>query len=332
MEEIIHIAFACDDTYAKFTAVALWSLMEHYHGTATVHVHILSGELSEISRQKLQQIQENFSALQLHFPPLPEAIWELPVTEKYPHHEVYARIFLAEILPQASRVLYLDSDLLILGEWESLYHLDLKPYAFGARSEMGFAPLKRHNRRLKRQKNADYFNVGVLLIDLDRWRSEGITASLINLVQARGPFDFPEQDALNIIIDENYYPLAPCWNKFDYRNFYPGREEYPKIVHFVYQKPWKSFSESLEAKCFEVQSHTPSRLPQRLGCYYLTHLFWEMGARTPFAEDFKVLQDTAKQVKPMKCQSALHGLSFIERFIRKMIRDPIKRRLGIQKS
>ena len=326
MEESIHVAFACDDAYAKFTAVALWSLMEHYHGTAPVHVHILSGKLSITSQQKLQQIQESFPALQLYFPPLPEAIWKLPVNEKYPHHEVYARIFLAEILPQASRVLYLDSDLLILGEWESLYHLDLEGYAFAARSERGFAPLKRHNRRLKRKKNADYFNVGVLLIDLDRWRKEGIMASLIKLVQARGPFDFPEQDALNIIIDGNYYPLAPCWNKFDYRNFYPGREEDPKTVHFVYQKPWKSFSESLEAKCFGAQGHTPARLPRRFGCYYLTHLFWTTGARTPFAEDLKILQGSAKHVRPMKRQSALHALSFIERFIRKAIRDPIKRR------
>lgn len=332
MEETIHIAFACDDAYAKFTAVALWSLMEHYHGTAPVHVHILSGELSEISRQKLQQIQENFPALELYFPPLPEALWELPVAERYPHNEVYARIFLAEILPGASRVLYLDSDLLILGEWESLYHLNIKPYAFAARSEMGFAPLRRHNRRLKRKKDADYFNVGVLLMDLDRWRDEGITESLVKLVQARGPFDFPEQDALNIIIDVNYYPLEPCWNKFDYRNFYPGREEEPKIIHFVYQKPWKSFSKSLEEKCLGDQSHMPSRLPRRFGCYYLTHLFWETAARTPFAEDLRILQDTAKCVRPMKRQSMLHALSFIERFIRKAIRDPIKRRFWATKS
>jgi lipopolysaccharide biosynthesis glycosyltransferase len=333
MEEIIHIAFACDDAYAKFTAVALWSLMEHYHSTAPVHVHILSGELSEKTRQKLQPIQEKFPALQFHYPTLPEVLWKLPVNERYPFHEVYARIFLAEILPKASRVLYLDSDILVLNEWESLYHLDFQPYAFAARSERGFAPLGRHNRRLKRPKNADYFNVGVLLMDLDRWRSEGIMERLIKLVQARGPFDFPEQDALNIIIDGNYYPLAPDWNKFDYRNFYPGREEEPKIVHFVYQKPWKSFSESLERKCLGAQGHTPSRrLPRRFGCYYLIHLFWETAARTPFVEDFKVLQDAAKHVRPMKCQSLLHCLSFIERFIRKAIRDPIKRRFFALKS
>ncbi|MDR0445125.1 MAG: glycosyltransferase family 8 protein [Puniceicoccales bacterium] len=330
MESTIHIAFACNDTYVQFTAVALWSLMEHYHGTAPVHVHILSGKLSATSRQKLQQLQENFSALQLHFPPLPKVIWELPVTEKYPHHEVYARIFLAEILPQASRVLYLDSDTLVLGEWESLYHLGIKPHAFAARSEKGFAPVKAHNRRLRRHKSADYFNVGVLLIDLNRWRDKGITASLIRLIQARGPFDFPEQDALNIIIDGNYYPLAPDWNKFDYRNFYPGREEEPKIVHFIYQKPWKSFSEALEIKCFNGQG--PLQLPRRFGCYYLTHLFWETCARTPFAEDLKRLQDTAQQIKPMKCQSILHRLSFIERFLRRALRNPIKRLFSSQKS
>jgi lipopolysaccharide biosynthesis glycosyltransferase len=333
MEDVIHVAFACDDAYAKFTAVALWSLMEHHHSTAPVHVHVLSGELSTASRQKLQRMQKSFPALRLHYPLLPEALWKLPVNKKYSHHEVYARIFLAEILPQVSRVLYLDSDLLILGEWESLYRLNLGPYTFAARSERGFAPLRGHNRRLKRHKDADYFNVGVLLIDLDQWRSERITASLIELIQAKGPFDFPEQDALNIIIDGNYYPLEPSWNRFDHRNFYPGHLEGPKIVHFVCQKPWKSFSETLEAKYFSAQGHAPQhRLPQRFGCYYLTHLFWETAARTPFAEDLKILQDTAKYVKPVKCYSALHGLSFIERFLRRVIRDPIKSHFIAPKS
>jgi lipopolysaccharide biosynthesis glycosyltransferase len=328
MDDDIHVAFASDEDYAPFMGVALWSLMEHYHGISKIQAHILDDAISETFRVKLRKMEKVFPPLQVHFHPLPEMLRQLPVSEKYPNPIVYARIFLPKILPELPRVLYLDSDILVLGEWELLYHLDLEGNIFAARSERGFAPLKEHNHRLHRHKNADYFNTGVLLIDLAMWETQQITEQLIALVQERGPFDFPEQDALNILIDGHYYPLAPCWNKFDYRNFYPGCREIAKIVHFVYQKPWKVFSKKLETKLSPNADHTPFRFPRRHGCYYLTHLFWKTGTRTPFAEDLRALQETAKSARPIRRPSLLHGLSFIERFVRRKIRDPIRRQFS----
>ncbi|MDR2377616.1 MAG: hypothetical protein LBD54_02600, partial [Puniceicoccales bacterium] len=70
------------------------------------------------------------------------------------------------------------------------------------------------------------------------------------------------------------------------------------------------------------------KLPRRWGCYYLTHLFWETALRTPFAEEFQVLREAAKRVRPVKGVSPLHCLSFIERFFRRAIRDPLRQYLG----
>jgi len=324
MEECLHVAFACDEAYAPFTGVALWSLLEHYRGTTPVRAHILDDAIPEMFRNKLRQLEAHFPPLEISFHPLPEAVRRLPVSPKYPSPTVCARIFLPRIFPKISRMLYLDSDTLVLGEWESLYHLDLGGHAFAARSERGFAPLGRHNRRLRRPRDADYFNVGVLLLDLNRWRSEQLTEQLLALIHARGPFEFPEQDALNIITGGRCCPLPPCWNKFDYRSFYPGCREEMKIIHFVHQKPWKAFSEKLEARL--ASGEAPFQLPRRWGCYYLTHLFWQAGLRTPFAEEFRALREAAKRVKPMKGPSRLHRLSFLERFFRKTFRDPLRRR------
>lgn len=330
MEEILHVAFACDEAYVPFTAVALWSLMEHHHGRVPVQAHVLDDAISENSQFKMKQLEKNFPFLKLHFHSLPEAVRSLPVTEKYPSPAVYARIFLPEILPESPRILYLDSDTLVLGEWESLYHSELGGHAFAARSERGVSPLRWHNRRLGRPQDADYFNVGVLLIEPIRWRSEGLTERLVALIRARGPFDFPEQDPLNILAEGQFCPLQPRWNRFDYRT--SGSLEEMSIVHFIYQKPWKAFSEKLEAQLARVPKNIRPKLPRRWDCYYLTHLFWQTAFRTPFAEEFQALREAAKRTKPVRGFSPWHSLSCIERFFRKAIRDPLRRHLGTKSS
>jgi len=56
--------------------------------------------------------------------------------------------------------------------------------------------------------NATYFNAGVLLLNLKKWRSDGISAKLKNVL-----LDQPErlrnmdQDALNLVLHDSYLQL-----------------------------------------------------------------------------------------------------------------------------
>ena len=61
---------------------------------------------------------------------------------------------------------------------------------------------------------SDYFNSGVMVIDLEAWRSEDIARRCIDLVRRKGPFVWADQDALNMVCGKDWAPLDARWNSF----------------------------------------------------------------------------------------------------------------------
>jgi hypothetical protein len=103
----------------------------------------------------------------------------------------YARIYLADLLPRSvSRVLYLDSDLLVVDDVAHLWVTDLGPDAALAAPEYCHANFTSYftdafwqhpeyaSVFANRTRAPCYFNTGVMVIDLDRWRAGGYTAKL----------------------------------------------------------------------------------------------------------------------------------------------------------
>jgi lipopolysaccharide biosynthesis glycosyltransferase len=101
-----------------------------------------------------------------------------------------------------------------------------------------------------------YFNAGVLLIDLPRWRKERISERTLDYL-ARHPLSpFSDQDALNVACDGLWKRLDLRWN---FQNHYEtsisdmGPMEKPAVVHFVTSlKPWKPSSVSVNASLYDA--------------------------------------------------------------------------------
>ncbi|KAG8370696.1 hypothetical protein BUALT_Bualt13G0010200 [Buddleja alternifolia] len=92
----------------------------------------------------------------------------------------YARIYLADILPkQINRLIYLDSDIIMVGDVSKLYGLDLKSKVLAA-PEYCHANLTNYftdtfwsDPELPKTFDSHkpcYFNTGVMIVDVDRWR------------------------------------------------------------------------------------------------------------------------------------------------------------------
>jgi len=90
-------------------------------------------------------------------------------------------------------VLYLDCDLVVSGDLEGLWQTDLQgsylaavPEPYLVTSHWGFGP------------EDTYFNSGVLLIDVARWREENLLPALLQFAEAHSSdFDCHDQDVLN---------------------------------------------------------------------------------------------------------------------------------------
>jgi lipopolysaccharide biosynthesis glycosyltransferase len=130
----------------------------------------------------------------------------------------YTRLLAPELIEGSGRMLYLDCDIIINGDLRSLFEVDLGD-----------------SNIIAARGNENYFNSGVLLIDLDRWRAEGITQKTVAYAHAQGDaLRFVDQDALNAVLVGRFLPLSMHWNL-------PRKSadaySTSAIIHFTGKKP-----------------------------------------------------------------------------------------------
>ena len=122
----------------------------------------------------------------------------------------YYRLLLGEVLPpELERVLYLDCDMMVRGDLAELWRMTLGSALVGAVPDPGFAA----NHILGLPPGASYFNAGLLLIDLVRWRAERVgAAALAFAADHPDRLTYNDQCALNWILRDNWLALDPKWN------------------------------------------------------------------------------------------------------------------------
>jgi lipopolysaccharide biosynthesis glycosyltransferase len=256
--EIGPIVFACDNAFTMPLATAIRSLAEATSiNHRPLHVYILSYGVREGERKKVIESVPPGSV---------RVCWvEIDVTPfagfstmQHISRMTYARFLIPSIVPQnVSKVLYLDSDVLVLDDLEPLWKTDLGGLAVAAALDVAIdTMLKRNHPSVEEVPRVkDYFNAGVLLIDLDRWRSERISEKAVKYLESFPQSPFSDQDALNVVCDGSWKRLDGRWNWQEHistsiARFHPADQ--PGIVHFVTTfKPWKALSLSLHAEFYD---------------------------------------------------------------------------------
>lgn len=172
------------------------------------------------------------------------------------HHislATYYRLLIPDLLPSScERALFLDSDIIINGRLADLYNANLYGKTLGAVRSPDIGSSK---ARLGLAANEDYFNAGVLLMDLSMMRSDNLARFASDLME-RSPekIKWWDQDVLNLYYRDGWAVLPdcfnslPCWwtNDQQERNgseFTPSTRNHdkPAIIHFTGPgacKPW----------------------------------------------------------------------------------------------
>ena len=121
----------------------------------------------------------------------------------------YYRLFIAEMLREVDRVLYLDCDTFICEPLDFLFHMSLQK-SCAAVSEPWPSLLKKH---LGLSRCDECFNSGVMLINLAAWRRSGLQEAFIEYIQRQnGKVYFEDQGVLNIILREKIEKLPIKYN------------------------------------------------------------------------------------------------------------------------
>jgi lipopolysaccharide biosynthesis glycosyltransferase len=110
----------------------------------------------------------------------------------------------------------MDADTLVLDDVTKLWRCGLRGRALGAVQDpilLTFASGDLPLDKTGISRRARYFNSGVLLMDLARWRKEDLAVKVLETAhQLSNVGWFPDQDALNMVFAGKWQKLHPRWN------------------------------------------------------------------------------------------------------------------------
>ena len=251
------IVFACDGMYAMQLATALRSVIETNHRRWPLDIHVLTDKFSDYARKKVIASLPPKSAF-IRWVAADLEPYRKFATWEHISKVTFARLLIPGLFPETvSRVLYLDADLLVLDDLGPLWEADLEGAVVGAVLDELDPYIKNGTPGLEQMPRVPaYFNAGVLLIDLPRWRKERISERALEYLTQHPRAPFSDQDALNVACDGLWKRLDPRWN---FQNHYEtsisdmDRMEKPAVVHFVTSwKPWKPRSVSVNASFYDA--------------------------------------------------------------------------------
>ncbi|MBQ4247002.1 MAG: hypothetical protein II703_00240, partial [Ruminococcus sp.] len=113
-DTIIPIFYACDDAFVKYTVVSMYSMISNASKEYKYVLHILHTEISDKMKQTVNRLaNDNFEISFVNVDQYLQSISDkLPLRDYY-SKTTYYRLFIAEMFPQYTKALYLDSDTVI---------------------------------------------------------------------------------------------------------------------------------------------------------------------------------------------------------------------------
>lgn len=330
----IPIALAANDYFVPYLAITLKSIIDKSNEKNNYDVLILTSDISESNKNLLKQLIINYQNFSIRYinPKRYLDSFTPYLHGHFGHIETYYRLMLPQLLPYYSKILYLDSDMVVLDDVAKVFETDISGKLIAACKDADSAGLyngcqtgkKEYiDNVLKLNKPYEYFQAGTLLLNLDEFRKTYTLEELLEF-STKEKWQLQDQDVLNklcegkvtyldmswnVMVDlygvriKNVISQAPHW----LTDLYMDSRKNPKVIHYAGpEKPW--FSPEMD----------------------YGWLFWSYARNTPFYEillkrmQFQNLNHNKKLsvihlVKGgMKCVFD-HGLIYTIKYITKKI-------------
>lgn len=292
MRENINILCAADDNYAPHLGVMICSLLKNCSCRRDVQFYIINGGINKKNVVSIKSLVHKFSAkiifIQKDFP-----ITNLPFCGHI-GIATYYRIFFPDILKDLKKAIYLDCDLIILGDIKILWDYSFNNIVCAAKDMAAIEHYSKSSLRnvLKDYDLTYYFNAGVMIINLEKWREEKITPKTLYFLQNYHYIFMGDQDGLNYTLKNQWSELDFRWNVCSYDYYEPfayikrniARKKYryilqhPYIIHFgTHLKPWMANDiHPLKKEYFYYLNFTPwkKKFPTGKKNYLYKFLFY----------------------------------------------------------
>jgi lipopolysaccharide biosynthesis glycosyltransferase len=241
----IVVVCAADQRYVQPLAVMLHSALANLDPSRRLLAYVVDGGLGTSGRRDLTKAWDPARAEARFVLPGTESLVGLPLWGRM-SVATYYKLLVPELLPpEVAKVIWLDCDCVVTGDLAQLWKIDLADHHLLAVPDTsvptvsapgGVAPY----RRLGIAPDARYFNAGVMVMNLDLWRRDGVPSQAFGyLREYRDTVVFWDQEALNAVLPGKWDALDPRWNCIANPRGAGDRARDPWIHHFTGSlKPW----------------------------------------------------------------------------------------------
>lgn len=287
MKKTVAVAFSSSNFYVPYLSVVLMSLADHASEDRNYDIVIFTQDINDYNKEALKDLvcRKNISLRFFYVSDffkgkdiyVPRHISSVTI-------ETYYRLLAPMIFTAYPKVIFMDSDTLIIEDISNLYDTDVSKYPLAATRELLFQSALTEGERnisefldtLGLKDPEKYFQAGVILFNNKYFNENNLSEKLLENIQNK-KYEMVDQDALNEICQEkallvsnrwNYAPLSEKSQHF--LDFMPETDKKaylaiknPGIIHFIgaHWKPW----------CIVENKYD--------------HIWWRYCRQTPFYEE-----------------------------------------------
>lgn len=262
----MNLVFICDNNYALPTRTAINSVIRNKKTETELKIYVVAVDLSPENIKKFKTLATHNVSIEVI--EKTNSFAHVGLDHIYVSKAALFKFSLPELLPD-DKVLYLDGDIIVQEDLSGLYNTNISGHYVAAVKDMAGMVLEKHHIRLNHH---NYFNSGVMLLNLKKMREDNITEKLLDAKRKDTLGHFMDQDALNLVFNENIVYLPPIYNFMaanltqfstdEIKNFYNTETlASPVIMHLTNViKPWNNISATNSELWLQYV------LPEDLGC------------------------------------------------------------------
>jgi len=215
----INVISGADEAYALPLATMLHSLLSNVDRRASVQLCLIDGGVTTRTRRRLTDlVKRHHIPVSISWVPTDVSEFAHLPTLPYLSPVSFARLKLPGLLPDVDRAIYVDADLVVQGDVLELWQTDVEGAPIGAVQDFGVPTVSapygiRAYDDLELEPTREYFNTGVLLIDLTNWRKQHLSERAFQyLSEYSDELQIADQEALNVAVQDQWHRLDPTWN------------------------------------------------------------------------------------------------------------------------
>ncbi|MFD0697769.1 FkbM family methyltransferase [Paenibacillus sp. GCM10027628] len=255
--DTVRVAFAIDNGYVDVLCVALHSLLKKTNKNRKYEIFILEHKVNKDNKQKITNLINNYVNCSVIFSNFDETTSQYikALSGASEHYSVatFFRLELVTRFPEIDKIVYLDSDVIILEDISNLYDLDIGDNYSGASIDYSMLgnyysqnklpvldnqTVSNYYNQIGFNKHDSYFQAGIMVFNLKKMREDNISEKIFEL--CKNVYYFQDQDVLNIAFQGKNFDIGYNWN-------YESREWREKewVLSFLPDEIKKKFNNSL---------------------------------------------------------------------------------------